>query len=43
MAIPNVNNAIGFGAILCVAPDDGARLDIFLQERGEKREIECIL
>jgi len=43
MASPNVNNAIGFGALLCVSPDDAARLDIFLQERGEKREIECIL
>jgi len=42
-AIPNVNNAIGFGALRCVAPGDGARLDIFLQERDEKREIECIL
>jgi hypothetical protein len=43
MAFPNVNNAIGFVALLCVSPDDAARLEIFLQGRGEKREVECIL
>jgi hypothetical protein len=42
-AFSNVNNAIGFGALLCASPDGAARPGICPHERGEKREIRCIL